>query len=333
MPLTDYRIAYRFDTEADQMTVVGHIEQLRLSRCYQKAGELTCLTCHDPHTREKPKDATAFSRRKCLDCHDRHPCGLDEAQRLKKEPNDNCVACHMLRGKTDIPHVAFTHHRIGLHPAPAGDAATPAQPATPGRVPELVPIADVSHLSPLDRDHNLGLAYLRVWRTATDPRQREVFRDRALTLLEGVHETGLREGEAAEALAELYRKQDPDRAAKYAREALALKGVSGETRALALVILADCEMQDEHFRTATELLKELVTLRRYSEDWKLLGVCYRQQNQPREAVAALQQALALRPYRPDVHGLLADLYSRLGDGGRAAEHREKARWLAEHRQE
>src|SRR4029077_7469854 len=69
VPLTDYRIDYRFDSGNEQMTVVGHIEQLRQSACYQKSKELSCLNCHDPHTSQKPKDSIAFYRRKCLDCH------------------------------------------------------------------------------------------------------------------------------------------------------------------------------------------------------------------------------------------------------------------------
>ncbi|HVS35327.1 MAG TPA: cytochrome c3 family protein, partial [Gemmataceae bacterium] len=118
MPLTDYRVDYRFDQGNEQMTVVGHMEQLRQSKCYQKSPDLSCLTCHDPHQSEKPKDWVAFYRRKCLDCHDSHPCRLDEAERRRKQPADDCSACHMPRSGTDIPHIAFTHHRIGLHSGP-----------------------------------------------------------------------------------------------------------------------------------------------------------------------------------------------------------------------
>ncbi len=55
MPLTDYRIDYRFANGSEQMTVVGHIEQLRGSACYQKSERLTCLTCHDPHAKRNRK--------------------------------------------------------------------------------------------------------------------------------------------------------------------------------------------------------------------------------------------------------------------------------------
>ena len=55
MSLTDYRVDYRLDGGKELMTVAGHITQLRQSACYQRSAELTCLTCHAPHAREKPK--------------------------------------------------------------------------------------------------------------------------------------------------------------------------------------------------------------------------------------------------------------------------------------
>jgi hypothetical protein len=56
MALMDYRIDYRLDSGNEQMTVVGHFKQLRQSACYQKSKELTCLSCDNPHAKEKPKD-------------------------------------------------------------------------------------------------------------------------------------------------------------------------------------------------------------------------------------------------------------------------------------
>ncbi len=325
-PLSDYRIPYRFDSGNEAMTVVGHVEQLRQSPCYQKSAGLTCVTCHDPHQREATKDKTAFYRQKCLDCHAQRPCGLAEAERRQKEPADNCAACHMPRGDTEIPHLAFTHHRIGLHAA-----APPA--AESGRVPALVPIDDVTHLTLLDRQRNLGLAYLEVARNPVYARYSATFRERARDLLETVHAAGLREGETEAALAEIYWKKDPSRAAGYAREALEAKDTPAKARAEALLLLADCERQDHDVPSAIGLLEEVVLLRRSADDWRLLGVSYLDQNQPRQALPALQQALAIRPYRHTTHLGLAEAYRQLGDFERANEHFETAQWLLSHKQD
>src|SRR5262249_274635 len=143
MPLTDYRVDYHLDSGGEQMTVVGHMQQLRLSTCYQKS-DLSCLTCHDPHAPEKPKDPTEFYRQKCLACHESRGCSVPPGERRRKQPADDCSACHMPRGDTDIPHVAFTHHRIGRH-AP--------RPGTKGQTgtPVLVCDADLSHLGPVEK--------------------------------------------------------------------------------------------------------------------------------------------------------------------------------------
>src|SRR5262245_3389544 len=83
MPLTDYRIDYHLDSGGEQMTVVGHMQQLLLSTCYQKS-DLSCLTCHDPHAPEKPMDPTEFYRQKCLACHESRGCSVPPAERRRK---------------------------------------------------------------------------------------------------------------------------------------------------------------------------------------------------------------------------------------------------------
>ncbi len=325
MPLTDYRIPYRLQGGNAEMTVVGHVEQLRQSACYQKSDNLTCVTCHDPHQREAPKDKTAFYRQKCLNCHDSHPCGLGEAERRKKEPADNCVACHMPRGDTEIPHIAFTHHRIGRH--------TARPPAVPGRIPDLVPAYDDSHLPALDRRRNLGLAYLKAAMTGAYPPYATTFLARARNELEAVHAAGLPDAETSLGLAEIYWTGDTARGREYAREALEAKGTAADVRALALTVLAGCDMQDHNYRLALDSLEELVLLRRLSDDWRLLGMTYLNVDQPEKALPALQKALEIRPFRPGTHAALAQAYRRLGDAHRADEHIETARWLTDHHQD
>ncbi len=323
MTLTDYRIDYRFEGGNEAMTVVGHMEQLRQSACYQKSETLTCLTCHDPHARARPKDVVAFYRDKCLSCHTTQSCTVDQVERQKKD--DNCTACHMPASSTDIPHIAFSHHRIGRH--------GPKPPIDNGRVPELVPTGDMSHLTPLDQQRNLGLAYLEAAAKTEYAPYADTFIERSRPLLEGVYAAGLREGDTSEALARIFLKTDPARSKSYAREAVAARDASADVHANALMHLAGCEASERNFGAAVAPLQELVRLRRGSEEWGLLGMCYLMQHQPREAIPAFEQALAIRPDSHPLHVGLAQVYHQLGDVQRAREHQEKAQWLFEHRKE
>jgi hypothetical protein len=320
-PLADYRADFRFDAGSEQMTVVGHVEQLRRSACYQKSADLTCVTCHDPHAAEKPKDPIAFYRQKCLDCHSHRGCKLPEPERRKKDAADSCMACHMPHGKTDIPHVAFTHHRIGKHPAPAAPASA--------RPPDLVPTDDLSQLRPLDQQRNLGLAYLAAAGEATSPAHAREYRARARDLLEAVHAAGLSDGPTSDALARIYHEErDFIRARAAAEEAVAADDVPIMERAVSYMVLADCCMRDREFESAVRVLEKMARVRRYSEVGRRLAVCYLELNEPQRAAAALEQAIVLQPFRPDLHGILAEAYDRIGDRQRAHEHRDKADVLA-----
>jgi tetratricopeptide (TPR) repeat protein len=199
----------------------------------------------------------------------------------------------------------------------------------------LVPTDDDSRLEPLDVRRNLGLAYYAAFRDPVNTRHgyAEAFRERARGLLEEVDAAGLHEPETAAALAELYWGKDRDSATAFARRALQAPGISAEVRIDALLVLAGAEMQDNEFESASRRLEGLVRLRRAADDWYFLGVCYLRLDQPSKALAALQQALAIRPDRFAVHGGLAEAYRRLGDAQRSNEHQEKSRWLFHNRRD
>jgi tetratricopeptide (TPR) repeat protein len=88
---------------------VSEVEQLGRSTCKRASGDnMSCTTCHDPHYTPDVQDRVAFFRGKCLTCHSK----LQFA--LKHHPeNQDCTGCHMRRtGAANIPHVAWTDHRI-----------------------------------------------------------------------------------------------------------------------------------------------------------------------------------------------------------------------------
>ncbi len=329
--LNDFRADYVLAQPNQAMTVVGHVEQMRLSRCYQESAGLTCTTCHDPHAKPAEADRVDYFRRKCLTCHTEDACGLEPEARLAHNREDNCVACHMPQSPTDIPHFAFTHHRVGRHELNASPAEPPAEPATAqGVIGRLVPIHDLSHLPPLEQQRCLGLANLEVSDKQRSPAAHNTYRERAVRLLTGVHQAGLRDRDVEASLARIYwERNDLQRALVLAAGALEAPGTSG-ARANALFLLADSHLAIGQPGQALPYLQQLVTTRRQSEDWVLLGVCQRSLGRTDQAAASFARAAEISPLRPDVRQMLADLLQLGGDRSAADEQRQIASLLQQH---
>jgi Flp pilus assembly protein TadD len=106
--------------------IASQAERLRLSACF-KSGQLTCTTCHDPHTPHAAVDKTAYLRT-CQKCHQQDTCTAPRSARVPSK--NNCISCHMAQGAvSDIPHVSFTDHYIRrqLLTARPSASATPAE--------------------------------------------------------------------------------------------------------------------------------------------------------------------------------------------------------------
>lgn len=122
----------------ERFEINHHPYRLQQSRCFEAtpAGELSCLTCHDPHHKKQGDEAKVHYRNVCLSCHEVEACDLpsmmEQTPMAKEVAADNCVACHMPQRRTqDVIEVTLTDHKIRRRP-PTGD--------------ELVaPIRDVEH--------------------------------------------------------------------------------------------------------------------------------------------------------------------------------------------
>jgi hypothetical protein len=321
-PLSDFRAYYAAARGAEKMTVVGHVGQLRQSKCYQGAPDLTCVTCHDPHAGARPADPVAFYRRKCLDCHERKPCALPPSERAKRSAADDCASCHMPRSDTDVPHVAFTHHRIGRHAA--GGAA--AQP--PAGAPDLVAVEDGPHLAEPDRRRNLGMAYRDAAAGPALGRHAAEYRPRALGHLAAAHRAGVRDPETLYALADLSAAGgDFAGAVPFAREALRSPALQPESRAQCLHLLSLHERANGNHSGAAALLEQVVRVRQSGADWGQLAACYLNDGRFDLALPAYRRAVALRPAYAAAHLGLAACYRQSGDEARAKEHLRKEHWL------
>ena len=88
---------------------VSEVEQLSQSTCKRRSEErMSCMSCHDPHFTPAREERVSFYRGKCLGCH------ATPGFAAKHHPeNPDCTSCHMPRsGAQNIPHVAWTDHRI-----------------------------------------------------------------------------------------------------------------------------------------------------------------------------------------------------------------------------
>jgi predicted CXXCH cytochrome family protein len=306
MALHDIRIDYHVESKSSQMKVVGHVEQMRLSRCYRESTELTCTTCHDPHGAPSTEQAAEYYRKRCLQCHE-DACGLSEAERKMRKPEaaDHCVGCHMPQTATDIPHIAFTHHRIAVHSPAEGPSL---EEATPGA---LVSLDLPSDMSAQERDRNLGLAYLEI--TDLSPTKASAaYRIRAVDHLKRAYAAGSNDGDMLSAMARLHWEQDSDQAMGFARLALQDRQVSDRSAINALVVVAEQSLRKKDFAEAHRALSSLVSLRRHAQDWLLLGECFSEARLHAETVRCLERAAAISPFRVDIRRKLATAYREVG---------------------
>lgn len=300
--LTDIRIDYHLENDNGGMKVVGHADQMHSSRCYQQTSTLTCTTCHDSHAEQLPDPESGYYRNKCIECHGDAGCSLSPSERLQQNASDNCVQCHMPQVPTDIPHIAFTHHRIGVHTSMNVDQSTDDSKS------HLVPFGDVSGLAEIERQRCLGLAYAELTDRQSVPNAANEYRGQAIRLLQTVADSNEADGDVFAALARFaWEEQNPSLAMNYAKRALANRDLSAKARVNSLLIVGDCYLQAKQSALAVAPLEQLVKLRRNSEDWLLLGISRFQSGQRESGIAAVKQATLIQPFRADLHSTLAEM--------------------------
>jgi hypothetical protein len=78
-------------TSPKQVDVHGNqVILLQRSRCFLSSPDMSCSTCHDVHSAERP--AASYSAQ-CLHCHRQQQCGM--FVRLGAQIATNCIDCHM----------------------------------------------------------------------------------------------------------------------------------------------------------------------------------------------------------------------------------------------
>lgn len=315
LPLADFQVDYRFANDDGSMKVTGHVEQMRQSRCYTASQTMTCTTCHNPHSRPEPAERIEHYRSKCQSCHppDKADCKLPEKRRLAKNPQNNCVACHMPQSTTDIPHFAFTHHRVGLN------HKTEFQKTELTGRERIVPVNDISKLSELERLRCLGLAYLELG-DLNPGRGAEGFYQQAYSILYRVRNEGIRDGELLSALARIGWERKFSETLSLAKQAVAADNGLAKARANVLYVLGDIQLGQGDAAAAEKTFERLVKLRRKESDWLMLALCRQKNGDKPGAIRALLTAAAITPDDSGIQRALADAYRAAGDQKAALKH-------------
>lgn len=308
--LSDYVAHYVPQSPNLEMKVVGHVEQLRLSRCYQADQRMTCLTCHDPHAEDAPAERKLRFRETCLTCHTDQSCRAPVENRRAPAVQDDCIQCHMPRGPTDIPHLAFTHHRIGIHKPDSKQLAVKAD------ADELVLMPGCPSASPLEELRNLGLGYLLVSDSADDEKHFLAYRAQAEQRLRQFQRSGIKDPEVDAALARIHWQVDPQQALLNAHAVAAAKDPSSTAWTTACVTLGTTYYSLNQFAEARVWLERASVLRPTADVDVMLSNCLYLAGETTAAVAASRRACELVPDQPRY---LQQLIDRLTDAGELAE--------------
>jgi len=84
------------------------------------ASQMTCTTCHDPHTEDARAAldalATPAGNRVCLTCHAKlagEPALLRHSHHARGSAGTSCIGCHMPRKNMGLDYELVRYHRIG----------------------------------------------------------------------------------------------------------------------------------------------------------------------------------------------------------------------------
>ena len=213
--VSDYRSYYIYAGENTTHRAVSEIEQFSSSRCKLVSGpKMSCTTCHNPHLSPAPAERASFYRSKCLSCH----VASQLSGPVHRAADLDCTGCHMPKtGAQNVPHVAWTDHRIRRQPEPAQISLAELGHEAAG-VPELLPILESSSGNSGSGPRDRGLAYADL-AIAGAPGSR----DKAWQLLTSAEKQGQADMPVLRDLGVLAEmKGDHARAAAYYRAALKL---------------------------------------------------------------------------------------------------------------
>jgi hypothetical protein len=323
LPLSLFRQEYRMSASGD-MTIVGHVEQMQQSLCYTNSESLTCTTCHDPHEDLVGPQLDLKYRNACLSCHQDQHCTEDLTVRESAE--NKCVQCHMPSAPTEVPHVAFTHHRIGIH-RPDDRISIDSGDAEPLKTLQLLALQPRLK-SDADEDRSRGLAWVKLYLSNPAAATPETL-PKAQKLLQSAWEGGARDAGVAAGLAQIAVELGWDSDVEHwAGITLEMDENPSEERMSALANLGDVQFRRGSYFAALQSFTELTRHRRDTRHWFYRGLCEQNLGQTDAAIVSLNKALECNPAYEGIHAALAAVYELQGKDDLAQEHRRLLQLLS-----
>lgn len=306
LPLSDFLSVFVAAKDAKETDVVGHVEQMYQSRCYQgSAGRMGCISCHDPHRLPEAAEKTTYYRDRCLKCHAEKDCAKPLAVRRQQDAADNCVRCHMPRSDSiSVGHVVLTDHRIPRRPA------RPPHPPDPAPGDADAPVVsfyrDTSGSNEAEDRRDYGLALMESARVGLRgagevEAQRRWFSDEALPLLEDAVARHAEDVPAREAKAHALWFLGHLELARLDFDKVIEQAPEREDSLAGAVHVAELLGQTE---TALALAERLVRVNPWSwlHRYQLAGLLAKR-GQWQRAAAESQQALQLNPWSGELRSL------------------------------
>lgn len=298
---------------------VSHVEQMHVSRCYtQSSGQLSCISCHDPHENPAEEKRVDWYRSRCLSCHGEDGGQCSEQTQKRTAVQDSCMDCHMPQYPAADVHSAQTDHRILTYPQQAFPKESTAQMSSP----ELVLFEEPGVVSDVERQERAAGIYL------SEIAYLGGHRPSAELALQKLQQVLSRNQTDQEALLSLGRAHIQAGRVQLGAEMLERLLEINPRQEYALELLSSALHQAGQLRRARNAYVQLLEVNPdKSRHWGRYAHILGRLGEQAEGIRAAEKALELDPSLIQAHQWLAEVHGERGDLIRSEKHKRQVELL------